>query len=55
VAAANQADAEPLPWLSNARARSRIAKMRAMPREEEVCIAILREHKKPLEPPEERR
>jgi hypothetical protein len=55
VAAANQADSELLPWLANARARSRIEKMRAMPREEDVCIAILREHKKSLEPPEDRR
>jgi hypothetical protein len=29
--------------------------MRAMPREEDVCIAILREHRMALEPPEEHR
>ena len=28
--------------------------MRALPREEDVCIAILREHKMALEPPEDR-
>jgi hypothetical protein len=38
--------------LKNARARARIAEMRAMPREEDVDIAILREHKMPLEPPD---
>jgi hypothetical protein len=41
-----------LPWTRNARARARISEMRAMPREEDVCIAILRAHKMPLEPPE---
>jgi len=44
-----------LPWLKNARARARLALMRTMPREEDVCIAILREHKAALEPPEEHR
>jgi hypothetical protein len=44
-----------LPWMRNARARTRLAHMRAMPREEDVCIAILREHKMALEPPEEHR
>jgi hypothetical protein len=41
-----------LPWTNNARARARLAQMRAMPREEDVCIAILREHKMALDPPE---
>jgi hypothetical protein len=41
-----------LPWTKNARARARLALMRAMPREEDVCIAILREHKVALYPPE---
>lgn len=54
VSAANLADSQVLPWMRNARARSRLAKMRAMPREEDVCIAILRELKIPLEPPEDR-
>jgi hypothetical protein len=44
-----------LPWMKNARARARLALMRAMPREEDVCIAILREHNVALEPPEEHR
>ena len=41
-----------LPWLKNAHARARVAEMRATPREEDVDIAILREHKMPLEPPD---
>ena len=52
---ANISDTPLLPWLRNARARSRLAKMRAMAREEDVCIALLREHGLPLEPPEEHR
>jgi hypothetical protein len=44
-----------LPWMKNARSRSRLAHMRAMPREEDVCIAILRQHKMALEPAEEHR
>ena len=55
LSAANQSDTPLLPWLRNARARSRMAKMRAMPREEDVCIALLREHGLPLDPPEEHR
>jgi hypothetical protein len=55
VAQANQSDTPVLPWLKNARARSRLAKMRAMPREEDVCIALLREYKMPLDPPEDNR
>jgi hypothetical protein len=44
-----------LPWMKNPRARARLARMRSMPREEDVCIAILREHKMALEPAEEHR
>jgi hypothetical protein len=44
VTAAAQADA-PLPWLKNARARKQRARMRASPRQEDVDVAILREHK----------
>lgn len=55
VSEANQSDTPLLPWLRNARARSRLAKMRAMPREEDVCIALLRNHGMPLDPPEEHR
>lgn len=53
VSSANMADTPLLPWLRNARARMRLAKMRALPREEDVCIALLREHGLPLEPPED--
>ncbi len=55
AASANVSDTPLLPWLRNARARSRLAKMRALPREEDVCIALVREHGMPLEPPEDRR
>jgi hypothetical protein len=55
ASSANLSDTPLLPWLRNARARSRLAKMRAMPREEDVCIALLKEHGIPLDPPEERR
>jgi hypothetical protein len=55
VATANQFDAPLLPWVRNARAHSRLKKMRALAREEDVCIAILREHQLPLEPPEDHR
>jgi|GEM_PF-770707 hypothetical protein len=51
-AAASKLDDPLLPWTRNARARTRLAHMRAMPREEDVCIAILRENKMALEPPE---
>jgi len=52
MASAARIDSPMLPWTKNARARIRLAHMRAMPREEDVCMAILREHKMPLEPPE---
>jgi len=52
---ANVPDTPLLPWLRNARARSRLAKMRAMPREEDVYIALLKERGLPLDPPEEHR
>jgi hypothetical protein len=55
AAEAAKFDTPLLPWVKNARARARLAHMRAMPREEDVCIAILREHKMALEPPEEHR
>jgi hypothetical protein len=54
VASANREADLILPWLKNAMARERIAEMRAAPREEDVDIAILRQRKLPLEPPEER-
>ncbi len=52
AAAADKVDKPLLPWTRNARARARIAEMRARPREEDVCIATLRAHKMPLDPPE---
>jgi len=55
VSSANISDTPLLPWLRSARARSRLAKMRAMPREEDVCISLLKEHGMPLDPPEEHR
>jgi hypothetical protein len=44
-----------LPWTQSARTRTRLAAMRSRPREEDVCIALLREHKMPLEPAESHR
>jgi hypothetical protein len=52
VAAASKLDDPLLPWTKNARARARLMHMRALPREEDVCIAILRQHKVALDPPE---
>jgi hypothetical protein len=52
VATAAKFDTALLPWTKNAHARARLAQMRALPREEDVCIAILREHKMALDPPE---
>jgi hypothetical protein len=55
VSKANQFGMPMLPWLRNSRARARVVQMRAMPREEDVDIAILRGRKLPLEPPEDHR
>ncbi len=52
---ARQFDEPMLPWLKNARARARVAQMRAITREEDLDIAVLRERRMPLEPPEDRR
>ncbi len=52
VAEAAKFDNPLLPWTKNARARARLAQMRALPREEDVCIAILKEHRVALDPPE---
>jgi hypothetical protein len=52
VAAAAKFDDPLLPWTKNAHARARLVHMRALPREEDVCIAILRQHKVALDPPE---
>jgi len=53
VSTANLFNEPILPWLRNARARAQVARMRAIPREEDVEIAILREHRMPIEPPED--
>ena len=50
---ASQFDVPLLPWSKNARARTLVAQMRTMPREEDVDIAVLREHRIPLEPVED--
>jgi hypothetical protein len=52
VAEAGKFDNPLLPWTKNARARARLAQMRTLPREEDVCIAILKSHRMALEPPE---
>jgi len=53
VSTANLFNEPILPWLRNSRARAQVARMRAIPREEDVDIAILREHRMPIEPPED--
>jgi hypothetical protein len=52
LSAAGKLDSSILPWTSRARTRIRLAQMRLRPREEDVCIALLRAHKMPLEPAE---
>jgi hypothetical protein len=54
-AAAGKVDSSILPWTQNARARTRLAEMRLRPREEDVCIALLRQYKMALEPAEDHR
>jgi hypothetical protein len=55
LSAAGKLDSSILPWTQNARTRTRLAEMRLRPREEDVCIALLREHKMALEPAESHR
>lgn len=55
LSAAGKLDSAILPWTMSARTRTRLAQMRLRPREEDVCIALLREHKMPLEPAESHR
>jgi hypothetical protein len=50
MSAAGKLDSSILPWTQSARTRIRLAAMRSRPREEDVCIALLREHRMPLEP-----
>ncbi|HEY2145920.1 MAG TPA: hypothetical protein VGH12_07635 [Steroidobacteraceae bacterium] len=54
LSAAGKLDESILPWTQNARARSRLAEMRLRPREEDVCIALLRARKMALAPTETR-
>ncbi len=53
--AASKLDSSVLPWTQGTRTRTRLAEMRLRPREEDVCIALLREHKMALEPAENHR
>jgi hypothetical protein len=53
--AAGRLDASILPWTQSSRTRTRLAEMRLRPRQEDVCIALLRERKMPLEPAENHR
>lgn len=55
AATADKIDSSILPWTRNTRVRARLAEMRLRPREEDVCIALLREHKMALEPAENHR
>ncbi len=48
---ATEFDSPLLPWVKNARARWRVSRMRTLAREEDVCIAILREHGLVTDPP----
>lgn len=40
-----------LPWLTSVHARWKLQRMRTMPREEDVIVAVLRDHGMPLDPP----
>jgi hypothetical protein len=51
---AGKFDQSLLPWRRNARARWRVARMRALRREQDVVEAILREQGSPVDPPESR-
>ena len=55
LSAASKLDYAILPWTQSSRTRTRLAEMRLRPREEDVCIALLREHKIALEPAENNR
>jgi hypothetical protein len=52
LTAAGKLDESILPWTQNARVHTRLAEMRLRPREEDVCIALLRDHKMAIEPTE---
>jgi hypothetical protein len=55
IAAAAQFDLPLMPWTKNTRSRARLDQMRLRSREEDVCIAILRDHKVATEPAEDHR
>jgi hypothetical protein len=55
LSAASKLDSSILPWTQSSRTHTRLAEMRLRPREEDVCIALLREHKMALEPAESHR
>jgi len=55
LSAASKLDSAILPWTQSSRTHTRLAEMRLRPREEDVCIALLREHKMALEPAESHR
>ncbi len=40
-----------LPWLRNAHARSMVARMRVLPRQEDALSSLLRQYRVPVEPP----
>jgi len=51
VMTAAEFDRPLLPWLKSAHARWRLSHMRTMRREEDVILAVLRDHGMPLDPP----
>jgi hypothetical protein len=55
LSAASKLDSSILPWTQSSRTRTRLAEMRLRPREEDVCIALLRENQMALEPAESHR
>jgi hypothetical protein len=55
LSAASKLDSAIMPWTQSSRTHTRLAQMRLRPREEDVCIALLREHKMALEPAESHR
>jgi hypothetical protein len=55
LSAASKLDSSILPWTQSSRTRTRLAQMRLRPREEDVCIALLRENQMALEPAESHR
>jgi hypothetical protein len=55
LSAASKLDSSILPWTQSSRTRTRLAEMRLRPREEDVCIALLRKNQMALEPAESHR